>query len=998
MWGFLLRILTSIILTGISAYLSYRKPEVPPPGTLDDIGNPQAKEGTEIIKAFGTITIADPQVVWFGDFRAAPIIEKGGRKYGLVGPKQKITIGYQYFLGIHFVLCLGPIDFVRRLRIDKRVAWDGLEDAGSITINKPTLFGSAKREGGVSGVVNVLNGDLDQPVNDYLSARQSAPVPAYRGVASLVFRQFYIGNNPNLRPWDADVQRIFKTDPAYNDGLQWYSGKAAILRSPAPAPVEVFPYGSTWQYVQIDFFGSGPDEVFDGDFENPYSELLPAPFYDEVGHDPMDPEYPTGTYVGAVTSQGIWLRRSFTATSSGVYRFTGAVENAIAVYLDGEKIWEPNPSNSLIGADDIFEFLMGSGPHTFHIWWRDDFIRTAYFDAKFEYLGPNTLDMNPVHILREVLLSPDGGGTGNGAEAGSTWEAAADTIYDEGFGISIGWRGGTDRVDFKKEIERHIDARSYIDRRTGLWEIKLIRDDYDEETLPVFDTSNVASWSNINFPQPGSLLNQLVVVWNAPEKSEQTSLTISNPARIRMNGSQVFQEKVEYLGIQREDLAGRVAMRDLSARSAPLVTGEFVCKNFPTDLNLGSVIIVHNPRLGLFNKIVRVTEIDDGNIRDSAVRVKFLEDRFAIGDESKLEIEVIPPTVNEPQPVDPRMVEEAPRALVVERVGLPNAELVFTDDVDAGFLFVAGGQPTPTSLDAAIFRDLGAGYEELSAVTFVEGAQTLGVMNARADQPKVVVESIDDLTALVTGTLAWIEGEHLVVDLVEVGDTSAPGDYWEPTETEEAGYTVYTVTFKRGAMDTVPASHAVNAPVVFYGVSGTFEDDIQTDGDVANIKLQTNDVFGVLDFSLAPIDTVTFDSRANRPYAPGQFKLNGSYEQNSLVGEYEFTWVHRDRLADSTATPVSHDDAGVTSEVGVTYRVRADAYNLAGVFLETFIDENVGALLTYSWDGLTPEVPVDASTVVWKVTSVRDTYESWQSPSIRTIVFRPPGDLAFEVI
>lgn len=1001
MWAFLLRIFASIVLTGISAYLSYRKPEVPPPGTLDDLGNPRAEEGAEIIKVFGTVTIADPQIVWFGDLRASAIIEKGGRKYGFVGPKQKITIGYNYFLGFHMVLCLGPIDFVRRLRVDKREAWSGLESGGPIVISKPTLFGSAKREGGISGTLDFMNGEPDQGVNDYLASRQGAPTPAYRGVSSLVARQIYIGNSPTLRPWDADVQRIFETDPDYNGGLQWYSGKAAILRSPAPAPVEAFGYGSTWQYVQLSgVFGSGPAEVFDGDFENPYSEFLPSPFYDDVSHDPLDPEYPTGTYVGAVTSGagGIWLRRSFTLGASGVYRFTAGVENSIAVYLDGELIWEPNPSNALIGSSNVFEILIGAGAHTLHVWWRDDFIRTAYFDAKLEYLGPNTLDMNPVHILREILLSPDGGGTGNVAEAGASWEPAADTVYSEQFGISIAWRGGTDRVDFKKEIERHIDARAFIDRRTGLWEIKLIRDDYDEEALPVFDTSNVVSWSNINFPQPGSLLNQLVVVWNAPEKGEPTSLTISNPARIRMNGSQVFQEKVEYLGIQREDLAGRVAMRDLSARSAPLVTGEFVAKNFPTDLNLGSVIKIHNPRLGLFNKIVRVTEIDDGNIRDVAARVKFVEDRFAIGDESKLEIEVIPPVVIEPEPVDPRLVEEAPRAITVDRAGLANAELVFTEDPDAGFLFVAGAQPTPTSFDAAIFRDLGAGYEELDAVAFVPGARTLGAMQARADRTKVVVESIDDLSSIPVGSLAWIGGEHVIVDLVEAGDTSAPGDYWEPTETAEVGYSLFTLTLKRAALDTIPEERAVASPVVFYGEDGQFEDDIQTDGDVANVKLQTASTYGVLDFGLAPIDVVTFDSRALRPYPPGRFKLNGTYEQDRITSDFDLTWVDRDRLSDTVEAPISHDDAGVTSEADVTYRVRAEAYDELGDLLDTFIDENVGALLTYTWDGAAPAAPAETVAIVFKVTSVRDTYESRESPAIRTVLFRPPGDLAFEVI
>lgn len=995
MWSFFLRLVVTFVLAGISAYLSYRKPEVPDPGTLDDLGNPRADEGTEITKIFGTVTLADPQVVWFGDLRAQAIIEKGGRKYGIVGPKQKITIGYKYLLGIHFVLCLGPVDFIRRIRVDKREAWSGLASSGQIVISKPTLFGSEKREGGISGTIDLLIGSDDQPVNDYLAAKTSAPTPAYRGVTSLVLRQFYIGNSVSLRPWDMDIQRIYECDPGYESGLQWYSAKAAILRQDAEPPASVFDYGSTWEYVKIPFFGSGPEEVFEGDFSYPYSALLPSPFYDDVGYDPMAPTYPSGTYVGAVTSQGIWLRRTFTVSASGVYRFVGAVENSMALYLDGELIFEPNPSNTLSGGPgNTIEFVMGSGVHTFHIWWRDDFIRTAYFDAKFEYLGPNTLDMNPVHILREVLLSPDGGGTGNTIDAGTTWETAADTIYDEGFGISIAWRGGTDRVDFKKEIERHIDARSYIDRRTGLWEIKLIRDDYDEGTLPVFDSSNVSLWNNISFPQAGTLLNQLVVAWNDPVKGEPTSLTISNPARIRMNNSQVFQEKVEYPGIQRADLGARVAMRDLSARSAALVTGEFIAMNFPTNLNLGSPIIVNNPRIGLVNKVVRVTEIEDGDILDNSVRVKFIEDRFAIAEEAELDIEIPVAEVNEPQAVDPRMVEETPLALIVERIGVPNTTLVFTDDLDAGFLFVAGAQPTQSSFDAAIFRDLGAGYEELDAVAFVNGARTLGLMEARADRTKVVVESIDDLTSVVIGSLAWIDGEHVIIDTVDAGDTSDPGDYWEPTETAESGYDVFTLTVKRGALDTVPTSHTVAASIVFYGDSGQFEDDIQTDGDEADVKLQTASAYGVLDFNLAPIDTVTFDSRANRPYAPGKFKLDDSYEQDQITLSYVLTWVDRDRLTDSTTTPISHDDAGVTSEVGVTYRVRGEALDFDGVSISTFIDTNVGSLLTYTWDGITPALPAGSFRVKFSVTSVRDSYESWQSPSITALV--GPGTRAVE--
>jgi hypothetical protein len=977
MWGFFLRILATVVLAGISAWLSYRSQRRPPPGTLDDIGNPRAEEGTEIAKIFGTVTIADPNVVWFGDLRTRRIEEEGGRKYGLFGPKQKTTIGYEYFLGVHFVLCLGPIDNLSRIRVDKREAFFGASTGGLILIRKPTLFGSRKTTGGINGDLNLLLGEDDQAVNDYLAAKTSSPTPAYRGVTSLVLRQVYIGNAPTLRPWDMRVQRITACDPGYNGGTQWYPEKATILREEAGDPVPIFGFNETWQFANVAYSTAPPSSP---DPEVEYEEgVFPGPFIYNLFSEPepVDPDIWTWIYF----SPAYWVKRTFTVSQSGVFRISGQCENSQGIYIDGTLVFNPNPDNLLNGSpfDYSVDVVLGAGPHTIHVYFRDDVVEgNAFLSTKLDYIGVNTFDMNPVHILREVLLSPDTGGTGNEAEAGTTWTAAADTIYAEQFGISIAWRGDTDRVEFKREIERHIDARTYIDRRTGLWEIKLIRDDYEIETLPVFDTSNVISWSNINFPQPASLINQLVVTWNDPAKEEKTSLTISNPARIRASGSKVFQEKVEYLGIHRQDLAGRVAMRDLSARSAPLVTGEFSTKTFPTNLNLGSAIIVNNPRLKLINKVVRVTEIIDGTIRDSATTVKFIEDKFAINDESSLDIEIIEPEIIVPLPVDPRLVEEAPLYLLTELLGEANVVEVFTLDPEAGFVFIAGGEPTPTSFDAATFRDIGTGYEELETVAFSPEAFTLGSMTNRADHKKVVVESSEDLTVIAVGAKVWLGGEQLVVELVEEGDTSGPGDYWESTEA--ATLDIYTLTLTRGTMDTVPIAHAVGSQMLFYDSGALLIDDIQTDGDVIAIKLLTNEITGVLDIGDAPIDTVTMSSRALRPYPPGDLRLDGDYETNpppELSG-YVLTWEHRDR---TLGTLDGHEVAGPgTPEAGTTYLVRVEALDANGDVLATLTSTNVGDDLTYTWTPVA--APTGSETGRMSVASIRDSLESWTRPSI----------------
>lgn len=941
MWGFLLRILTSVILTGISAYLSYRKPERVNPGTLDDLGNPRAEEGEEIIKVFGTVTIADPQVVWFGDLTTRPITQSAGRKYGLFGPKQKTTIGFRYSLGLHFVLCLGPVDYVRRIRIDKRLAWSGESTGGAIAVDQPYLFGRLSRErgtgNGVGGAIDVLMGKPDQAPNAYLAAVAGGPAPAYRGVTSLVARSFYIGNAPSLRPWEVRVTRITAVDEGYSDGFQWYPEKATLSR----------PGGTFAETVDFDLATAFPTYEI-GDPEWP----------GEGG------DHPNTLTIGPFPENRQIVAGPLGATADDRFVFNGVLYGTVnfVTYPAGTVFYDlPAGQTLTVGVRDIEDFFIGASGSL-------EAVATTTQDA----------DMNPVHILREVLLSPDSGGTGIEAEAGTTWEVAADTIFDEGFGISIAWRGATDRVEFKKEIERHIDARSYIDRRTGLWEIKLIRDDYDVDELPIFDKSNVASWSEIRFPEPTSLINQLVVTWRDLDKDEDTSLTISNPARIRMAGSQVFQEKVAYPGITRAELASRVAMRDLSARSAPLVTGEFRAKNFPTDLNIGSPIIVNNPRLGLVNRVVRVTEIDDGNARDSSTTVRFVEDRFALGEEADLEFEVIEPTTDEALPVEPRMVEEAPLQVLREQLGQPNVDAVLLEDDQAGFLFIAGGRPTSTSRDAIALRDLGAGYEDLDSVEFSVSATLLGAMTRRADHEKVVVESSDDLAALTVGARVWVDGEQMLLELVEEGDTSDPGDYWEPTET--ATNAVFTLTLTRGALDTAPSNHAAGAGAIFYEEFGYLEDDIQTDGDEADVKLLTATNQQVLALGDAPVDTVTFSSRALRPYPPGDLKLDGDYEVLPLpeTSAYVLTWVHRDRLE---GTIIGHAEAGPGSpEVGVTYLVRVEAIDDQGDVVSVLTSVDVGTSLTYTWTPVIP--PSGAVSGRMSVASVRGGLESWTRPSI----------------
>jgi hypothetical protein len=1043
--NFFLQLGLAILFTVASAYLAYKaQPKGADAGTLDDLGNPRADEGSEIPKVFGTMTISNPQVVWFGDLKTSPIVEVGARRYGFFGPKSRTTIGYKYSLGIHFVPCLGPVDSIKKITIDKRVVFIGANNGGTIEICKPTLFGPVKREGGVVGFVDFELGEESQLPNTYLSSVTDAPFPAYRGVTSIIAKQLYIGNSPSIRPWEMRISRINSVDKAYNGGSQWLPALAPIFQrqtstegeaqfiwigldtsgsmiingiwvsaqtavkdlllylktgAEEPATAETSPFFTSgggslfytlmslarpdspatknnirligWnQYVDfaIERTAMGPSDYDDmiayvdtmssngaTNFENAYLDA--QTFFSSVTCEIAKMLFITD---GAITDGSRQVPKDIYAS------FTNVSVLGISIDLD--------PTDDLIAVTDRAIRVDGSIPSS---------ITDGFLELFSEY------DMNPAHILRELLISPDTGGSGVAEDAGLSFAAAAQTLYDEKFGISLAWGNTADRESFKNEVEKHIDAKTFIDRRTGKWEIKLIRNDYVFANLPVFDRSNVVSWSNMNFPEAHTLINQLTVVFNDPSKDAKTSITVGNPARILQADSRIISNKIEYRGINRLDLGAQIASRDLAAQSSPLLRGEFVTTYLPTDLNLGSPIVINNAKLKIVNKVVRIVEIIDGNITDNSTRVKFLEDKFNITNQTTFDFEEPIDTSNSVEPVYLSMVEETPYLTGYETLGEETFTTANTNDSLMGLLQISAGAPNQTSTEVNIWRD----NEEIETTPFSPAAVSLGPLSDRADHVKVVIVSFDDLSTLSVGTKTWIDGERVSLVLVEAGNTAISTDYWYPVLAIPTTGTVYTITVSRGILDTSPKYHYETTPVLFYEFTDAVIDDLQTSGDVLSVQLQTIASGGVLPITYADAIPITFQSRGLRPYPPGDIKMDAAYASSPYdeTSTVVVTWEHRDRLA---LTLLNHTEAGPASpEAGTTYDVYAWALDLSGDKIEPpFLETNVGSVKTYSFD--TSLVPVgEWAGVHFEVRSLRDALQSLFNRAILMPVLIAPENL-----
>jgi len=150
------------------------------------------------------------------------------------GISKKVTVGYKYYLGMHMILCHGPVDTVTRIEVDGKTAWSGNATGGAISVNAPDLFGGESREGGVSGTVDIDMGGPLQGRNAYLQGRLGADIPAYRGVLGAIFNQVYVGLNPYLKRWAFWASRIH----VRQDGIaQWYDARAEINGDMNPAHI-----------------------------------------------------------------------------------------------------------------------------------------------------------------------------------------------------------------------------------------------------------------------------------------------------------------------------------------------------------------------------------------------------------------------------------------------------------------------------------------------------------------------------------------------------------------------------------------------------------------------------------------------------------------------------------------------------------------------------------------------------------------------------------------
>lgn len=869
------------------------------------------------------------------------------------GKSKKQTVGYKYYLGQQLVLCHGPIDVITRATVDDRIAWEGASTGGQITINKPSLFGGDKREGGVSGVVDIEMGRDTQGKNSYLLSKIGSLIPAYRGVVQAVFRQCYLGNNPYLKAWRFRGQRIFTRQNGID---QWYPEKAEVpdLGGTGTGGVEVLLNADT----AIPANNSTTDGLTGGiTFTLGLGESLrikkvPGLTYDAWSYTPFDgyPGFP-----------GDW-RADFSLRDadgnithhwgSPAVTYEGQAAAYAAMLAFGEETVSGSSSYTIFPYDAAVN---------------DN--RAGLSVQVYKVLSNGSGDMNPAHIIRECLTDPDWGmGYLDSDIDDDSFMAAADQLYTEGLGMSLLWDREITIEAFIQEIIKHIDAALYVSRATGKFVLKLIRQDYDEESLILLDESNISRVEDPIKSAFGELTTTVTVKYWDANTGKDASLTVfDSPLAISQGGE--VPATMQYPGFTNARTATIAAQRDLRTLSSPLLRCTIYADSDAKPLNVGDAFKFSWSRWGIADMVMRVTGIALGTGRSNQIRISASQDIFDTDTTTIISVPGsgwVDPTAP-PSAVPFQMATEAPYFELVQTLGQATVDANLAAKPDSGYVIAAGAR-APSAINARLWSDSGTGYEDTGVLDFSPFATLVAAITKT--QTAFVVEDMDDLEEVVIGTHVQVGGELMRVDSVDAM-TGA-------------------ITVGRGVLDTIPDAHAAGTPLFFWDQYAGFDPTEYVLGEEIDVKITPISGAGELALADATAMMVTLDQRAWRPYAPGDLRIETeSYGEGPYEDELSIEWAHRDRIQQTAGTLIDHTAGDIGPEAGTTYRLRG---YLDGALIHTE-DDIAGNSTTWT--------PGSEGLVKIEVHAKRDGVYSWQAPyhefyyTSGSIRFTEAGDTRF---
>lgn len=607
--------------------------------------------------------------------------------------------------------------------------------------------------------------------------------------------------------------------------------------------------------------------------------------------------------------------------------------------------------------------------------------------------------MNPVHIIYEALTNRAWGlGRDRSLFLDAAWRHAADVCHEEGFGLCIRWGRQDTLMSFVQTIIDHIGCAVYVDKFTGQFTIKMIRNDYDENSLPIVDTdSGLLKIEEATNASVYNLINEVIVVGHNPVTNEDFQVRQHNLALIQTQGA-INSDTRDYPGLPTPELGIRIAQRDLKSASTNVRRFTIVVDRRMWHSQPGDVFKLRDPTSrGIETVVVRVGTVEETGQVDGSIKIVCVQDMFGV--ELNTFADVQPPGHSTPDftpALARRLVYEFTYAELARQ--LPDGEFNAFRSVE-GVIHAHAEKPTPISMgfDLAVRAEGQADFA-------VNGSGDFTAIAELANQ----IGQLDTILYYYKESDGFDDEEDVYVGMsLLLG--KGPRYEHEIVRVDAIDRVAKTLTVARGCWDTIPKRH----------FGGDLIWAIEDNGGSDNVKYIAGETVDmkILPWTLkggrfpeedAPIDSLTFRQRFYRPYAPGlmrwltiqegitqpwykPFDLRADVGTDEVPDFATLTWAHRDRPVQQDKL-VDHSQPSIGPEPGTTYRVRV--FDGMGVLQRTETGIT-GTQFVYTYAMAAADTKVEdqapeSAFGTMYVDAMRDGVESWEYYTLTFTVHKQP--------
>lgn len=578
---------------------------------------------------------------------------------------------------------------------------------------------------------------------------------------------------------------------------------------------------------------------------------------------------------------------------------------------------------------------------------------------------PNGLDVNPMEFMHAAFTEKFGmPGVSLDDIDMPSWVRDAETLYNEGMGMSLQVQQGITGKDLAEEALRIADGILYQDQNTGKIKSRLIRQDYDIEDLLVLDESIVEALTNFSKTTWAQTYNQCRVTF----KDRETDY--ADKAAMAQDFANInFQQRVKNTDISVpgcfvSDQANQLAVRQLSLLSVPLFQIEIQCNRRASNLEPGDCFVFNYLPYGLSNMVMRVQKIDKGTLTDGVVTINAVQDRFA----TATAVFAPPsgsgwvPISNDAAPVSVRRMEELPYwfAQFLD---------IAIDDTTQGLVAALAVPPA----SASAFFDVDATTS--ADTTYADAVQAL--VDAPYYGGGILISDYLESVGRTDGYDATgfdLELVDVPLELVDGGgtlDRSGPmlllmnGEFMLAENITDNGDETYTFSeIRRALLDTRFQDHDAGDRCWIVKQSDDIMEVLFSNTGSFRARFIDNTPSDTLPVADATQSTFTLTQRMERPAPPDYVTINGSRAPSSADGGTDITlaWRARNRLTESL---VLYDDAAEAAEASTDYGWR---YRIDG-----------GAWSAFTYVSASPQVitaPAELGIAEFEVVSRRDGLQS----------------------